>query len=217
MFQPSRAWLLQQTYAQFPAPTPQLTTTCCQGRRSPENDIPNLNRTQKQRAFIQLNFPHAGGLSICECKPLVGSQAQLLLSVVEIPGVGVCPFTLSGQLYLEDSNSTIGQALRTTLGVSLIHSSYFYFRPDDKMSSDWLPGSGSWIWVLISGKQKLRPSLPNCQFAVCHGVHLALSLVLSLQLSFRRSNVLLWPPWALHTNMVQIHAHKMPIHIAYDK
>ena len=53
---------------------------------------------------------------------------------------------------------------------------------------DWLPvrGSFSWNWLVwnfsSSGKQKLRPSLPNCQFAACHGV--SLSLVKSVLLSY---------------------------------
>ena len=34
---------------------------------------------------------------------------------------------------------------------------------------------GSWIRVLISGEQKLSLSFPNCQFAACHGVSLALA------------------------------------------
>ena len=46
----------------------------------------------------------------------------------------------------------------------------------------WLT-TGSWIPVLISGKEKLRPSFANCQLVSFHRVILALSLVPSLEVS----------------------------------
>ena len=65
----------------------------------------------------------------------------------------------------------------------------------------WLT-TGSWIQVLISGKQKLRPSLPNCQFAACHGVSLALAhSVLSASVTCHQRSLtgtVLRPPWRTH-------------------
>jgi hypothetical protein len=47
----------------------------------------------------------------------------------------------------------------------------------------WLTDHGFLIQVLISEKQKLGPSLSNCQFAACHGVSLALGAQSSHPLS----------------------------------
>ena len=56
----------------------------------------------------------------------------------------------------------------------------------------WLT-TGFWIWVLISEKQALRLSLPNCQFVTCHRVSLALAnSVLSVCWEDARLVVNLW-------------------------
>jgi hypothetical protein len=54
--------------------------------------------------------------------------------------------------------------------------------PDGRGSSWLLMIGGGVVFLELtcldfssSGKQKLRPSLPNCQFAACHGVSLALA------------------------------------------
>lgn len=79
------------------------------------------------------------------------------------------------------TDSTIGWALKTSQEL-LTHSSYLFLllaRWQGVLGSatqgcGWLT-MGSWIQVLTSGKQKLRPSLSNGQFAACHGVNLVLA------------------------------------------
>jgi hypothetical protein len=134
------------------------------GSKNCQKMIPWTERVCKSKELnTSTECPACRGLPIWERRCIVDSQAQLLLSVRGIPG------RVGGSDWFYNWSGT-GDLPG---GCLLILATCSYFRPDDKVSSDRLP-TGSWIWVLISGKQKLRPSLPNCRFAACHGVRLTL-------------------------------------------
>jgi hypothetical protein len=141
------------------------------------------------KSIYLAEFPACRDLPIQKWRPLVVLQGRLLLS--ENPRKGCVPF------YLDWLALSLGVWLilqlvrlwRLARRGSLTLSSYLFW-----LQARWqgIPGlsargwgcgwltTGSWIWVLTSGKQKFRPSLSNYQFAACHGVSQALAnLVLS--------------------------------------
>jgi hypothetical protein len=128
------------------------------------------------------SFPTCRGLPTWEWRPLVGSEAQLLLSAeFQRQVCALLPWlvlTLSLEVWLILYLVRLWRPPRRLL----THSSYLFLLQARWQGvlglaahgCGWLTTS-SWIQILVSGKQRLRASLPNCPFAACHGVSLALA------------------------------------------